>query len=225
MLGLLVCVALIFQTDKIDRFTAEPSNAIVKTLAFSAIKDNEAYLDEEGINSLIAFLINNLNAKGSSNSDIKIIAVSVDLNGDKPCTVYAKVEVMERTIELSADISVHINDDSIKISFDNAYAGKLKIPSYVISSLLSRTNLQNINNISLTDMSVNIPSHYSLDIGEIGTLVNIDIIELRIDDDHIYIKTNPVVGDTIQNIIDMIGGDTINDIKDIISDYLGKNYE
>ena len=74
-------------------------------------------------------------------------------------------------------------------------------------------------------MSVNIPSHYSLDIGEIGTLVNIDIIELRIDDDHIYIKTNPVVGDTIQNIIDMIGGDTINDIKDIISDYLGKNYE
>ncbi len=226
VLGILICVALVFQKDDIDRFTAEPSNAIVKTLAVSAIKDSEAYLDEDGINSLLAYLVNGVNEQGISSGDVKLKAAAVDINADKPCKVYFQVEYMEKEIQLSADISIQVTDESIKISFDNAYAGKLKIPRYAVTYILSKTNLQSKNNkISVDDLSVEIPSHYSLDIGDIGTLVNIDIIELKIDDNSIYIKTNPVVSDTIQNIFDIIGGDTFNDIKDKISGFFGEDNE
>ena len=70
---------------------------------------------------------------------------------------------------------------------------------------------------SVNDLTLTLPSHYSIEIEDIGTLVDIDIESLQLSDGEIYIQTNPIALD-IANNIKNIFGDKISSIKDYFGD-------
>ena len=199
---------------------------MAQSVAISAVTGSEAYIDEQGLNAMVAYLIQSANDRGLFSSDCRLTAAYIEINTGKPCKIYFQIEYKEKRLGFSADADIFIDDGSIKLSFDNAYVGKLKIPRSLIITALSKTNWQNTTDyLSLEDLSLTLPTHYSLDIDNVGTIVTIDITQLTLYDGTVYIKTNPILGDMIDNIKDIIGEDTFNSAKNKIQDFIGRFHE
>ena len=234
ILGTLICIALIFSDDNTDKYTAEPSDDIITVLASGAFLDNEAYLSEDLINGMIAEQIDNAYSKGYFYGDLKLNALYIDIFEDEPCKVYLQINYKGRDIGFSADADMYLSGDSIVITLDNVYAGKLKIPSPLAAYALSKSGYHNLyENISLKDLSIKIPSEYNLDIGGIGANVYIEIQQLELYNNAIYVKTNDIVNDVLENndlfeIFKTFIGDKIFDTftqyKDNITDYIPDSF-
>ncbi len=212
VLGAVICVGLALRDDNTDKYTAEPDNVLVKTLAKGAFLDNEAYLDEDSINGMIAYLIDNAYDNGYFGGDWKLNAAYLDINADTPCRLYMQVNYKGYDIGISADVHILLIDDTINLYIENAYAGKLKLPDSVISYVLSKINLKNsIVNITVNDLTIEVPAGYDLDVGNVGASVRVEIQELELYDNAVYVKTNDIIDYVLEN----------NDLFEIFKNMIG----
>lgn len=209
ILSALIMISLAFTDDNTDKYNSLPSNELAKEVAMSAVFDNEAYITEESLNSFIAYLIQQANNSGVFGSDCTLNALYIEINSGTPSHLYFQITYKERDLGFSADINAYFDEvnQTIKLSLDNAYVGRLKIPNSLLSYVLSKINFASaLGFSSVDDLTITLPTHYSLSIDDIGTIVEIDIINLNVDNGEIYIQTNPIAQDTIDNILGILGG-------------------
>ncbi len=218
-LGLLIALGLAFQDENTDKYNSTPSYEPVKEMAISAAVSNEAFITQDDLNSVAAYLLELAKANGYSNGDCTINAVYFEINTDTPSRIYFQISCKGKKLGFSADVNIMLNESSgnIEISFDNAAVGKLNIPNSLVLKALSMTDLeQSASCLSINDLTVAVPSSYSIEIEDIGTLVDIDIEHMELSDGQIYIQTNPIALDIANNIKNIFG----NEISSI-TDYFG----
>ncbi len=228
ILVFLICLKLATTDDNTDKYYTTPSLDPAQTIAISALAGNQASITEDDVNALVAYLIQKATETGMFKNDCKITGAFFEINSGKPCRCYFQIEYKERKYGFSADIDISIDESSnqIKIAFSNAAVGRLKIPRSLIISVLKLTGIQEKTEyLSIDDLTLNIPTHYGIDVPVLGTVIGIDIEAVRIYEDEIQIDTNPIVSDTINDIKGIIG-DKISDfidnyIPDSIGDYFG----
>lgn len=219
-LGILIAIGLALQDDNTDKYNTSPSYEPAKNLAISTALNSEAYISEKDLNAIITYLLENAKENAKSNGDCTLNAVYFEINSDRPSRIYFQLSYKETLLGFSADICANINKNTnnIEITFDNAKVGKLNIPNSFITKALSMSELtKSIPYFSVNDLTLTLPSHYSIEIEDIGTLVDIDIESLQLSDGEIYIQTNPIALD-IANNIKNIFGDKISSIKDYFGD-------
>lgn len=208
VLGVLICISLAFDDENTDKYNSVPSSELAQTVAVNAAFGNECRIDEKGLNECIAYLIQNANENGRFQKDFRLTAAYIDINAGKPSRAYFQINKDGKLLGFSADIISTFDVDSglVKLSFENAAVGKLKIPKSMITKALSKTNLGNISDyISIDELTVTVPTHYEIKVENIGTIVNIDIINLEVHEDELYIQTNPIAQDVVDNIKGLIG--------------------
>ena len=217
ILGGLICFILIMQDDNTDKYNTQPSDAIVTELAKGAFLYNEATLSEDDINGMIASLIDSADRAGYFKKNLKINAAYLELNESEPCRLYSQINYRGFDIGCMADVDIYLFDDTIYMDFSNVYAGKLKLPKSVVTYFLKKVKLSN-SYISVTpnDMSLEMPSSYSLDVENIGVSVNVEILQLDINDGEIYVRTNDILNDVLEN------NDLFEVFKKIIGDQIYK---
>lgn len=220
ILGVLICIALAFDDENTDKYNSTPSKELAQTVALNAAFGNEAYIDEKGLNEFIAYLIQQANVEGRFREDFKLTAAYIDINAEKPSILYFQIDKNGRKLGFLADIESTFDAENglVTISFDNAAVGKLRIPRSLITAALSRTNLGSISKyISIGELTATLPTHYEVEIENVGTIVNIDITNLEVYDGEVYIQTNPIALDALENIKGIIG-DKINSFKEKYGD-------
>lgn len=200
-LGVLICTALIFQDDNTDKYNTAPTAQVLETIAVNAVTENETQLTETELNGLLAHLLQKVNDKNIFSENYKIQAVYLELHETSPCKLYIQTYIKGRNIGFSADVDIFLDANSnVTFTFSNAKAGKLSIPRSMIISVLKKTNLQKSEYVSIDNLSVTLPVHYEYDIANMGTLINIEVSSIEIDDGVIHITTNPIVNDMLDNI-------------------------
>lgn len=216
----LIMIGLVFQDDNTDKYNSIPSNALAQEVAMSAIEYNEAYITQDGLNSLIAYVIQQANNSGVFNSSVTLNAVYIELNSDTSSRLYFQISYKEKDIGVSADVNIYLDelDGNIKMELGNASVGKLRVPNSVLSTVISKLNLgSSTSYFSINELTVSIPSHYSLSIENIGTLVDVDILSFDISDGEIYIQTNPITIDIVDNLMGILG-DKADSLKERFGD-------
>lgn len=205
VLASLIIAGLIFQDDNTDKYNTAPSIEPVQDIALNALMSNEASVNESNLNSILTYLIQPTDNGGIMNSSSAMKAVYLDLNQDNS-KLYFQVEFNGRNIGLSADADISLDSSGkINIKLENAAAGKMPIPHSLLVYALNQTNLASSQYISLDGSTISIPSYYSVSVEEIGTLVDIDILDLSVSDDELYIQTNSIGESVIDNVTDIIG--------------------
>ncbi|MBQ2152439.1 MAG: hypothetical protein IIT49_01760 [Clostridia bacterium] len=199
---LLICTALIFQDDNTDKYNTAPDQKVLETIAKNAVIQNETELTEDDLNGLFAFLLQKVNDKNIFSESYSIKAVYFEIHKSTPCKLYIQSYINGRSVGFSADVDIFLDAESnVTFTFSNAKAGKLNIPGSVLTLLLKKTKLQNASEyISINDLSVTLPAHYEYDIPKLGTLINIEVSSIEINDGVIHISTNPVLSDALDNI-------------------------
>lgn len=208
VLGVLICISLAFDDENTDKYNSVPSSELAQTVAANAALGSECHIDEKGLNEFIAYLIQKANENGRFKEDFQLTAAYIDINAGKPSRVYFQINKNGRMLGFSADIicTFDVNSGLVRLSFENAAVGKLKIPKSMVTKALSKTNLGNISDyISIDELTVAVPTHYEIKVENIGTIINIDIINLEVNDDELYIQTNPIAQDAVENIKGFIG--------------------
>lgn len=205
VLASLIIAGLVFQDDNTDKYNTTPSIEPVQDIALNALMSNEISVNESNLNSILTYLIQTTDNGGIMSSSSPMKAVYLDLNQDNS-KLYFQVEFNGRNIGLSADADISLdNSGKINIKLENASAGKMPIPQSLLVYALNKTNLSSSQYISLDGSTISIPSYYSVSVEEVGTLVDIDILDLSVSDNELYIQTNSIGESVIDNVTDIIG--------------------
>lgn len=218
VLCVLIMVGMIFQDDNTDKYNSSPSIEPVQDIALNTLLSNEAVISENDLNSVLAYLIQPADSGGIMGDAAPLNAVYLDL-GEDTSRLYFQVDFSGRAIGISADADICLDSNgTINIKLENAAAGKLKIPRSLLVYALKQTGLSSSQYISIDETTVSIPSYYSVTAADIGTLVDIDILDLSISDDALYIQTNPIGESVIDNAADILGdriGSYIDEFGDL----------
>lgn len=228
VLVFLICLKLALTDDNTDKYNTLPSFEPAQAIAINAVTSSQAKVTEDDFNSLVAYFIHTANETKLFSSNCKITAAYFDFNSGKPCRCYFQIEYKEKKLGFSADIDISMNESSnqINIAFSNAAVGRLKIPDSIVISVLKRTGIQDKTDyISIDDLSLNIPTHYGIDVPVVGTVIGIDIESINIYNDEIQINTNPIVNDALYDIVGSIGNRIFDFIGDHIPDSIGDYFD
>ncbi len=224
LLGALICVALAFKDDNTDKYYTTPSIEPAQTIALSTVAGNQANISEDDLNQITAYLIEKANTLGLFNDDCRITAAYFEINSGKPCRCYFQIDYKGKKIGFSSDIDIilDISGEQIKIAFDNCAVGRLKIPRSIIIAALKNTGLQNTTKyLSIDELTLNLPTHYGIDVPVVGTVIGIDIESIEIFDKELRLETNPVVNDALKGIKDKIGDKISGFIDDYVPESVG----
>lgn len=184
---------LAVQTPNSDKFGATPSNEAIKTLLYSALRDEDAEIPNSDLNSLVAYLLDSdekaRSESGQAASEIKDVAIYVHQN--KPSEVFAMVNLGGHTYELSGEFEIDsdIQNNEIKLTFTSCKLGSLPLPPRVILDyVFNNTDLAN-NTVDIRQdgCDIYIPSEYSFEILEQN--ITIGITKIQPEDDGLNIKT------------------------------------
>lgn len=225
ILSALIIVGLAFQNVNTDKYNITPSDELAQNVAMSALLQNEAYISENELNSMFAYLINTAIENGIMGDQVKLNSVYLELESDSS-KLYFRLDYNGRKLDFSTDADIYLdeNDGTVKIQLENATVGKLKIPRSILIYALKKTNLSSSQLIGIEETTVSLPSYYSVTIKDVGTLVNIDILNLSVSEHELYIQTNPIAQDIVDNVVSILGNNVesyINEFKDKVSEYYG----
>lgn len=223
VLAALIMIALAFQDENTDKYNTPPSNEVIQNVGISSLSSNEAYISESELNSLAAYLIEQAQINGAFPSDCSLNAAYIELNGAENCRIYLQVNYKEHLLGFAADADIYRDelDDDIKIAISNGTIGKLKIPDKLLGCALSKVNPGSVSQyLSVNGQTISVSAHYALELEQYGTLVNLDITGLQVQDGMLYIQTNPIVQDFANNAAGILG-EQWDGIKDKISSGFG----
>lgn len=221
----LIIIGLALQNVNTDKYNITPSDELAQNAAMSALLENEAYISENELNSMFAYLIDTADESGIMGGQVKLNSVYLELveNSSK---LYFQVNYNGRNLDFTADADIYLDENAgtVKIQLENAAVGKLKIPRSVLIYALKKTNLTSSQFVSIDETTVSLPSCYSVTIKDVGTLVEIDILNLSVSEHELYIQTNPIGQDIADNVTSILGDSVesyINEFKDKVSEYYG----
>ena len=219
----LICFKLAMTDDNTDKYNTSPSIEPAQTIAINAALGTQSDISEEELNEMISYFIYQANEKDLFNESCKLNAFYLDLNSGTPCKCYFQVNYKGRELGFSADVDIQMKPSAgtISLSFSNAAVGRLHISKSLLIKTLDNTNVSNISDyISVEDLSVNVPNHFNIELPVIGDAITVDIEDLKVSEDNIHIETNPIIGDTLDNIKGKLG----NKIFDFAKDHLPESW-
>ncbi len=202
----LIMLALACQDDNTDKYNSTPSYEPAETLAVNALMSNEAVMSESELNSLFAYCVQNVQNNGAMNEDFELKAIYLELH-ETTSRLYIQINYNGRDFGFSSDVNIYLDSVSGQICLDlsNTAVGKLKIPRSVLLYALNKTNANSSGIITTNDTTICLPSDYSITVDDVGTLVNVNILELDVNEGEIYVKTNPIAEDIVNNVLGILG--------------------
>lgn len=202
----MIMLALACQDDNTDKYNSAPSYEPAETLAVNALMSNEAVMSESELNSLFAYCVQNVQNNDAVNGDFKLKAIYLELH-ETTSRLYIQINYNGRDFGFSSDVNIYLDSVSGQIYLDlsNAKVGKLSIPRSVLLSALNKTNADSSGMITVNDTAICLPSDYSITVDDIGTLVNVNILELDLSDGEIHVSTNPIAEDIVNNVLGILG--------------------
>lgn len=202
----MIMLALACQDDNTDKYNSAPSYEPAEALAVNALMSNEAVMSEGELNSLFAYCVQNVQTNDAVNGDFKLKAIYLELH-KTTSRLYIQINYNGRDFGFSSDVDIYLDSVSGQICLDlsNAKVGKLSIPRSVLLSALNKTNADSSGMITVNDTAICLPSDYSITVDDVGTLVNVNILELDVSDGEIYVSTNPITEDIVNNVLGILG--------------------
>lgn len=183
-------------------FTAQPSDELPKELARAVLFQNEYTMTEEQLNSFLAYL---LSSQESADDCFTVTDMYIDIISSSASKCYIRLRRGELAFTISAECTSKLSGGSIETRFSNASIGKLPLPDRAMTRLLEQTQLSLYPAvIDAKQLTLSVPDHYGIDLGEYGELVSVDILTLTPAPDAITVTTNPVIGDSLQNAAGML---------------------
>lgn len=193
LLGSLITAAVLaFQTTNDDKFDVTPDNEALETILYSALYDEEAYISNDSLNSLIAYFINEDKAsRAEENLEESALKSAVFLISDsEPCKLYSKINVGGHEMELSAEflIDSDIQNEEIRLSISSVHLGALPIsPDLALNYIFSNTDAANASFLRRDGNDIFLKAQYSFEILEQD--LTLDIVKLEPADDGVTLKT------------------------------------
>lgn len=190
--SLITVVALAFQTPNEDKFDVSPDNGALETILYSALYDEEAYISNDSLNSLIAYFINEDKAsRAEENLEESALKSAVFLVSDsEPCKLYSKINVGGHEMEFSAEFSIDsdIQNGEIRLSVSSVHLGALPIsPDLALNYIFTNTDAANASFLRRDGNDIFLQAQYSFEIFEQN--LTLDIIKLESSDDGVTVKT------------------------------------
>lgn len=99
----------------------------------SCVNEKEAEITQCELNSFIESLVLNYDV----DKHTKINGVYIDLIGDNNLNIYVPLSYRGINLVLNSNAHISVKDDRLEIAINNLKLGKLPVPSYVITNILS----------------------------------------------------------------------------------------
>lgn len=198
-----LCAGLVLSPVYEDVFTAEPNTQLPINVAKNALTSSACTISENELNSFAAYLIST--TENIDTGDFfRLTDIYIDMNASLPSKCYMRISNGTFTLIVTADCSITYGNE-ITMSFSNVTIGKLPISDNIAARFFEDIDLGDAENYThKSTLAISFPTHYGIEVPVLGEIVDIDIESLEISDDCIYITTNKIIGDSMQNAFDSI---------------------
>lgn len=204
LIGLL-CFKLAITDVNSEMYTAQASASLPAEFAKAVILENNYTIPEEDLNDFIAYLINEMVNSDGSSDDFHVSEFYIDLRSSEPNRCYMRVTNDSLTFSFAGDCSIYIENNEIVFKLSNFSVGKLPISDSIASYFINRIDMKSMDSyINADALEARFPTHYGINLPEMGELVSIDIISIDIGDSGINAQTNPVIQDSLGNVADIL---------------------
>lgn len=221
VLSAMVIIGLAFTDDNTDKYTTAPSNEVIKSIAESAVSSNSAYIQENELNGLLAYLIDVGSDINSETSDYRLTAAYIDLKADAPSKLYFQIEYRGRPLGFTAEVDTILDEinGEIKLTLSNATVGRLQIPDFITEYLLDQAKIGTLPSVvSVDNMTITLATSYMVSVDGFGDLAKLEIVDMEINDNEVFIQTNPIIFDMIGNLAEQYS-DEIDSLVDWFGDF------
>ncbi len=204
LIGLLCFKLAITDVDS-DMYKAQASANLPAEFAKAVILENNYTIPEEDLNNYIAYLISGMATPASSGDDFRVSEFYIDLKANEPNRCYMRVTNDSFTFSFAADCDIHMENNEIVFKLSDFSVGKLPVSDSIASYFINRVDMKTMGAYVNADaLEARFPTHYGINVPDIGELVSIDIVSIDISDSGINAQTNPVISDSLGNVADIL---------------------